>query len=158
MAKRKTKATEHRGRFLLQGRTPPKGRRGIAAVELAVVLPFVMFLFVVAVDYCRIFYFTQTLQNCAYVGAAYASGTARVSAGTGAADAATRAAVAEGTTLAPPLRPENVSVAFNGSTTTVTIQYEYQTITPLLGDANAVVLTRTVTMPMAPVPGQTNSP
>jgi Flp pilus assembly protein TadG len=42
-------------------------------VELAVLLPFLCFLFVVSVDYARIFYFAVTLQNCARNGAYYAS-------------------------------------------------------------------------------------
>jgi len=55
-------------------RRPPTPRRSaVAAVELAVLLPFLCFLFVVAVDYARIFYFAVTLQNCARNGAYYAS-------------------------------------------------------------------------------------
>ncbi|HBI41381.1 MAG TPA: hypothetical protein DDY78_00805 [Planctomycetales bacterium] len=48
-------------------------RRGVAAVELAVLLPFLCFLFVVAVDYARIFYMAVTVQTCARNGAYYAS-------------------------------------------------------------------------------------
>lgn len=48
-------------------------RTGAAVVELAVVLPFLCFLFVVAIDYARIFYYTMTLENAARSGAYYAS-------------------------------------------------------------------------------------
>ena len=48
-------------------------RRGAAAVELAFLLPFLCFLFVAAVDYARVFYFAETVQNCARNGAYYAS-------------------------------------------------------------------------------------
>jgi Flp pilus assembly protein TadG len=48
-------------------------RRGAAAVELATLLPFLMFLFVVAIDFARIFYCAVTVQNCARNGAYYAS-------------------------------------------------------------------------------------
>ena len=48
-------------------------RPAVAAVELAVLLPFLCFLFVVAVDYARIFYYAITVQNCARNGAYYAS-------------------------------------------------------------------------------------
>jgi Flp pilus assembly protein TadG len=54
----------------------PTGRRpreGATTVELAVLLPFLCFLFAVAVDYARIFYFGVTLENCARNGAYYAS-------------------------------------------------------------------------------------
>jgi Flp pilus assembly protein TadG len=48
-------------------------RRAVATVEMALLLPFLAFLFVVAVDYARIFYFAVTLENCARNGAYYAS-------------------------------------------------------------------------------------
>ena len=47
-------------------------RLGAAAVELAALLPFLAFLFVIAVDFARIFYFTQIIENCARNGALYA--------------------------------------------------------------------------------------
>jgi Flp pilus assembly protein TadG len=46
-------------------------RRGAAVVELAIVLPLLVFLFVVAIDYCRLFYFSQIVGNCARNGAMY---------------------------------------------------------------------------------------
>lgn len=51
----------------------PRVRGGAAAVELAVLLPFLVFLFVVAVDFARVFYFSQVIENCARNGALYAS-------------------------------------------------------------------------------------
>jgi Flp pilus assembly protein TadG len=48
-------------------------RRGAAVVELAILLPLLIFLFVVAVDFARVFYLSVTLQNCARAGALYAS-------------------------------------------------------------------------------------
>lgn len=48
-------------------------RRGAAVVELAVTLPLLIFLFVVAVDFARVYYLSLTLQNCARAGALYAS-------------------------------------------------------------------------------------
>lgn len=48
-------------------------RRGVAAVELAVLLPLLVFLFIITVDFARVFYFSLTLQNCARAGALYAS-------------------------------------------------------------------------------------
>jgi Flp pilus assembly protein TadG len=128
-------------------------RPGVAAAELAILLPFLSFLLVVAVDYCRIFYYTQTLHNCAYSGALYASGTAQTSSTVTSTAAATQAAVAEGTTMNPPLQPKNVAVSFNQQTTTVTVQYEYQMLTPFLGDGGKVTITRQVTMGLAPTGG-----
>jgi Flp pilus assembly protein TadG len=48
-------------------------RFGAAAAELAVILPILFFLFAIAVDYGRIFYFTQTLRAAARNGAYFAS-------------------------------------------------------------------------------------
>jgi hypothetical protein len=50
----------------------------------------------VAIDFCRVFYCTTTLQGCAETAALYASGTAQPPPNTAATDAATQAAVAAG--------------------------------------------------------------
>jgi Flp pilus assembly protein TadG len=47
-------------------------RRAAAAVELALVTPLLLLLFVVAVDFARVFYFTQILSQCARNGAMHA--------------------------------------------------------------------------------------
>src|SRR5262245_12350435 len=52
---------------------PAARRRAAATAELALLLPFLGFMFAVAVDYARIFYFGVTLENCARNGAYYAS-------------------------------------------------------------------------------------
>jgi hypothetical protein len=113
-------------------------------------------MFIVAVDYCRVFYCTQVLQNCAYVASLYASGTVRADSATGKAAAAQQAAVAEGACLSPPLQQENVAVSFSGNTATVTVRYEFQTLTSLLGDSGNVLVSRSVAAQMAPAPGQGN--
>src|SRR5438128_6784064 len=48
-------------------------RTGVATVELAILAPFLCFLFVVATDFARIFYYAVTIQNCARNGAYYAA-------------------------------------------------------------------------------------
>jgi len=128
-------------------------RRGVVAAEMAIVLPFLIFLFVVALDYCRVFYATQTLWNCAQTAANYASGTALTSSTIGAEQAAQQAALADAVNLSPPLQPGNVTVVLDKQTVTVTIQYEFPMLTPLWRDSGNVVLQRTVIMGMAPRPG-----
>src|SRR5881396_1398816 len=104
-------------------------RRGAAAAELAVLLPFLAFLFAVTVDFCRLYYQTQTVVGCAEAGACYAGGyswpnQADANAVQGASpgqlspdsdtariEAARRAAVAEGASLSPPLQESNVQVS-----------------------------------------------
>lgn len=47
-------------------------RRGVAAVECALLLPLLGFAFVATVDFCRVFYYSVTVSNCARNGAVYA--------------------------------------------------------------------------------------
>src|SRR5579884_1037426 len=49
------------------------GRRATAVAELAVLLPFLCFAFVAALDFGRVFYFSLTVTNCARNGALYGS-------------------------------------------------------------------------------------
>ena len=50
-------------------RHPNRCRRGAAAVEAAILLPFVVFLAAIAVDWARLLYYTITLDNVARGGA-----------------------------------------------------------------------------------------
>jgi Flp pilus assembly protein TadG len=128
-------------------------RRGVVAAEMAILLPFLGFMFLVAIDYCRIFYTTQTLWNCAQSAALYASGTAKASSAIETEQAARQAALLDAVDLNPPLLPENVTVVLDKTTATVTVQYEFPLLTLLLGSNSSVVLQRTVTMALAPLPG-----
>jgi Flp pilus assembly protein TadG len=128
-------------------------RRGAAATEMAILLPFLGFLFLVAVDYCRVFYATQTLWNCAQTAAIYASGTAKTRSSVGLVQAAKQAALADAVNLSPPLQAENVTVVLDKQTATVTVQYDFPLLTLLLGDNKNVVLERTVVIGLAPMPG-----
>jgi Flp pilus assembly protein TadG len=53
--------------------TRPARRGGATAVELAVLLPFLCFMFVIAVDYARLFYFSLSMESAARNGAYFAS-------------------------------------------------------------------------------------
>jgi Flp pilus assembly protein TadG len=48
-------------------------RRGVASAELAILAPFLAFIFLVTLDWARIFYFTVVLENASRNGAYYAS-------------------------------------------------------------------------------------
>jgi Flp pilus assembly protein TadG len=124
-------------------------RRGAAATELAILLPFLGLMFAAALDFARIFCATQTLNECAYAAALYASGTSTGDVSTAAANAA----VADGTTLNPPLQPEKVAVTVAGGVATATVDYDFQLLTPLPGYLGVVHLQRTATLNVAPVPG-----
>jgi hypothetical protein len=131
-----------------------RGRSASAEVELAILLPFLGLMFTAAVDFGRIFYVTQTLEACACSGAMYASGTAWAPASQG-QTWAVQAACASGASLSPPLESGNVTVTSDGAagTATVTVAYDFELLTPLLGSTGPLHLTRTVTMQTAPIPG-----
>src|SRR5262245_15558406 len=128
----------HRG----TGHVLPR-RHGAAAAELAIWLPFFALMFAVALDYCRIFYVTQTIQNCAWGGAMYASGNAVGASGQDAEDAAQQYAVAESVSLNPPVQTCDVQVSTSGGRAVVEVRYDYQALTPLMGDRGRVRITRT---------------
>jgi Flp pilus assembly protein TadG len=125
-------------------------RRGAAATEMAIFLPFLVLLFAVTLDFARLYFTTQTLDNSAFAAAMYASGT---SWSKSASTQAVSAACAEGTSLSPPLTAANVSVTQGTTTTTVTITYQCQQITPVFSATRTVTLVRTFTMNLAPAAG-----
>jgi Flp pilus assembly protein TadG len=129
---------------------PRCNRRGAVVVEMAVLLPFMVFIFLMTVDFCRIFYVTQTLQSCAYSGALYGSQVAGSS--SGAQAAAQAAAVAEGTTLNPALTDNQVTYSPPDANNNikVTVTYPFKTLTPLPGFSLTTNLSRSVTMVVAP--------
>lgn len=54
-------------------RLPSPRRAGVAAVELAMLMPLLLLIFVVAVDFARVYAYAQILTDCARSGAAYLS-------------------------------------------------------------------------------------
>jgi len=54
------------------GSPTPRSSRGVAAVEMAILLPVLTFLLVVTVDFARLFYHLTVINNCARNGALYA--------------------------------------------------------------------------------------
>jgi Flp pilus assembly protein TadG len=137
-------------------REPPRRvRPGTAVTELALLLPFLALMFLAALDFARVFRVTQTLQQSAYAGALYASGASEPS-GSGNPDDARNAACANGACLDPPLTPEEVTTTSDDTagTVSVTVSYDFALLSPVLGGAAQVHLTRTVTLPRAQVPGQ----
>jgi hypothetical protein len=121
---------------------------------MAVLLPLVGFLFVVAVDFCRVFNFTETVRGCAQAGALYSSNNAHADPSVSTADAATSAAVAEGTMLNPPLSAGDVTVAVASGTATVTVNYKFRTLVSYPGIAQPLSVSRTIRMTVVPNVGQ----
>ena len=124
-------------------------RRGAAAVEFAILLPILAFLFVIAVDYGRIFYYSVTLQNAARSGALYGCTDS-----THAADQTgiQTAALKDATNLSP--TPTVASTTGNDAdgnpTVTVTVTWTFQTVVNYPGVSRTVALNRTASMRVLP--------
>lgn len=127
-------------------------RKGAAAVELAVLLPLLTILFLIATDYARVFYCSLTLENCARNGALCACNAFNYPMPY---SSIAQAAIADGSNLNPPLTGSNVTVsngtdANGNASVTVTVSYTFQTITNYPGLPSAINLTRSVEMRVAP--------
>jgi Flp pilus assembly protein TadG len=124
-------------------------RRGAAAVELALLLPFLSFLFVAGVDYARIFYYYLTVTNCARSGALYASIDAAHAIDTAGIQSAAKAESAE---LASQLTISSTTGSDSAGNpfVAVTVTYPFKTIADFPGVPSSATLSRTVQMRVAP--------
>lgn len=131
-------------------RSRPTARDGTAAVELAAILPFLVFLVGVGCDFARVFYCSQILDNCARNGAIYESDKyfSRYSP----YPDSTSAALADAPDLkADPQNLPTVSVdKSNPVWVVVTVKYKFQTIARFVGIPNSVEISRTVQMAVTP--------
>jgi Flp pilus assembly protein TadG len=129
-----------------------RSRRAVAAVELAVLLPFLAFLFVIAVDWARIFYYSLICTNCARNGAIWAADPYGQQSGYSCYNNLTSAALAD----APQLTPSPTVTSTNGtdnsgnSYVTVSVSFPFQTITNFPGVPTTTNIVRTVQMDIAP--------
>jgi len=117
----------------------------VAAVELAVLLPFLGFLFVIAVDFSRVFFFTVTLTNCARNGAVYGSqDPVRATDTSGIRTAAQ--ADAGNLSPAPDVAATTGTDAAGNPYVEVTVTKPFATITKYPGVPSTLQLTRTARM------------
>lgn len=127
-------------------------RRGVAAVELAILLPFLTFIALATIDFCRVFYYAMTVENCARNGAVYASEVFNTDAQYASIAAAT---ISDGQSLRPAMSTANVSTANatdadGNAVIRVTVTYTFNTITSYPGIPSSVTLTRTEQARVAP--------
>jgi Flp pilus assembly protein TadG len=121
-------------------------KRGVAVVELAVLLPVLVLLFLITVDFARVFYFSLTLTNCARAGALYACDPAgQLESPFANVEAAARS---DATNLSPQptVSSANGVDASGRAYVEVTARYTFRTITSFPLIPNQVNLTRTVRM------------
>jgi Flp pilus assembly protein TadG len=115
-------------------------------VELAVLLPLLFLLFVLAVDFGRVFYVSLTLTNCARAGALYACDP--VAAKESPFPSVESAALADASNLSPqPTISSTTGVDASGRAyAEVTAQSSFTTITKFPLIPSQLQLTRTVRM------------
>jgi hypothetical protein len=127
-------------------------------VEFALLLPLLAFLFVITIDFARVFYYTVTLYNCARNGAYYASNYPGIYAYT----SASNAALADAPNLTPtPTVTTYYSATADGPYTSttpitngyvqVTVSWPFQTVTSYPGVPSTLSLSRSAKMKVAPV-------
>jgi Flp pilus assembly protein TadG len=128
----------------------PDRRPGAASVELALVLPILALLFLIAVDFARLYYHYTIVTNCARNGALYASDPAASPESPYAT--LQDAALADASDLSP--QPTVTSTSSTDSSSNpyveVTVVYPFTTISSYPGLPNPINLSRTVRMRVAP--------
>ncbi|HVL12697.1 MAG TPA: TadE/TadG family type IV pilus assembly protein [Gemmata sp.] len=130
-------------------RRPRVPRRAAAAVELAVLLPFIAYVTVIGVDWARLFYYTVTIEQCARSGALWASDpTTQSESGY---TTVTQAALASAPGLTPaPTVTSLSSTVDSRPAVQVTVTYSFKTITSFPGVPKNETLVRRVTMRVVP--------
>jgi hypothetical protein len=142
--------------------------RATACVELAVVLPLLMALFLIAADFARIFYVTITLEDCAHNAALFGSrawdnqnqqwiGNQQYWQGPNGqlVSQETVAAKLDGSNLNPSLADTDIQVttgtdADGNAVNIVTVTYTFNTLVSYPGIPSPVTITRTAQVRIAP--------
>lgn len=133
-------------------RTPdPNSRPAAATVELAVLLPFLLFVAVIATDWARLMYYTITVTACARNGALYASDP--VAATMSPYKSVSEAAVAEAPNLGQTATvTTTLTTDPNGNAAVVVkVEVPFQMITNFPGVPSSQTLTRIVQMRVTPL-------
>lgn len=130
-----------------------KPRAGAAAVEMALLLPALIVVLVITVDWARLFYFNVTVTNCARNAALWQADTvlqaqSRYTTLQAAALADWPSSLSTQPTVDSPV---NGTDSAGNAYVEVTVHYAFQTLTTYLGSASNVNLTRTVRARVPPV-------
>jgi Flp pilus assembly protein TadG len=143
-------------------------RRGVAAAELAVLLPLLMGLFLFAADFARIFYVSITLENAIHNAALFGSqvfdnqnqqwiGNQQYWQGPNGqlVSVAKVAAQLDGANLSPTLDDSNISItsgtdADGHVVNIVTVTYSFKTLIPYPGIPSPVNIVRKAQVRVAP--------
>ncbi|HET6574215.1 MAG TPA: TadE/TadG family type IV pilus assembly protein [Fimbriiglobus sp.] len=128
------------------------GRKGAAIVEFAVLIPFLLYLCIVAADWARLMYFSQCVNDCARAGALWASDAevrqkSRYT-------TVTDAALAESPGISPtPTVAETDTTDSQGKLqwVTVTVTIQFNTISNFPGVPASQTLSRSIRAKVAPL-------
>jgi Flp pilus assembly protein TadG len=148
--------------MLLQNRKSRNGlRKGIAALEFAVLAPVLFFMFLVVWDFSRIFYYAVIINNCARNGARWASDPNYFNNPAVAVDPytnVTQAALADAQNVTPtPTVSQTSGTDANGNPDVqVTVTYQFTTVVNfsfpgVFTIPNTVNYSQTVQMRQAPI-------
>ena len=137
-------------------RPMPRGdrlRRGAAAAEMALIVPFLAFILVGTIDFCRLFFTYATITNAARNGALWASDPLAPTQSPYTTVQA--AALADANQLNPALTASNVTQTSGtdgqgNATAIVTVKYKFNMISSYLG-FGSVNITRQVAMRLEPL-------
>ena len=130
--------------MLFRQRRTTEKRRGVAAVELALLLPFLLFIWVIAIDWARIFYYTTTLMFSSRDGAYFASNYPGIYSYSN----AQQAALGETSNLSP---DPTVTVTTSGGYTTCSVTWTFNTVTRFPVVPSSTDITRQTVMRVAPI-------
>jgi Flp pilus assembly protein TadG len=128
-----------------------RSRRGAAVAEFAVLLPVLAFLFMVATDYARIFYYAVIINNCARSGALYGrAGPTYATDTVGIQNAALADAAAQDVSPTPNVASTTGTDSAGNPFVQVTVTYQFQTVVNYPGIPTSTTLTRMVQMRVDP--------
>jgi Flp pilus assembly protein TadG len=123
-------------------------RRGVAAVEMALITPLLFFLLVATTDYARVFYYVASLDGCARDGALYGCRSSYDPTSPYASLGA--AALADASNIQPPptITWNNGVDPSGNAFIEVTASYQFHTLVQYPGIPSVLDLQRSVQMPI----------
>ena len=127
-----------------------RARRGVAAVEFGLLAPVLMLLFVLAVDFSRVYYSALTVTNCARAGALYASDPKAAAESPYASISAAALADAANLSPAPTVTSATGTDSLGQPYVEVTVTHNFKTISNYLGSKSNITLVRKVRTAVAP--------
>jgi Flp pilus assembly protein TadG len=133
-----------------QGKNAQSRRRGVAATELAVILPLFVMLFVIAVDFGRIFYVEYIVINATRCGAMYGSTNPTCAQDTTGIQQRVQAEAKDLDSALMQITSTTGTDSAGNPCVDVTVTYPFTMVTSYLISTNLTVASK-IRMPVAPV-------